>query len=75
MELALGMSAIARTSQRDPDGPGEQSWGPGLTPPDLQDARPADGGMYRGKSPAIPEDPAMRALADELAARAEWGRG
>ncbi|GAC61579.1 hypothetical protein [Gordonia sihwensis] len=69
------MSASARTTQRDHDGPGEYSWGPGLTPPDLQDARPDEGGLYRGKSPAIPDDTAMRGLADELADRAEWGRG
>lgn len=63
------MAAIARSTQRDPDGPGEFSWGPGLTSPGLSDALPADGGRYRGKSPATADPPGWRALADELADR------
>lgn len=74
MGLALIVVASARTTQRQPSGPGEYSWGPGLTPPSLEDARPADGGRYRGKSPASVEPKGLRTLADELADRAEWGR-
>lgn len=33
----------------------ELSWGEGLVPPGYEDASPAEGGMYRGKSPAQPE--------------------
>lgn len=29
----------------------ELSHGPGLTPPDLEDAAPAEGGRYHGKTP------------------------
>lgn len=75
MGLALIVAASARTTQRQFEGPGEYSWGPGLTPPDLQDARPVDGGLYRGKSPAPDEGPALRALADALADRAARGHG
>ncbi len=45
---------------------GEYSWGPGLTPKGLENAAPADGGMYRGKTPPVAEPPGLRALADEL---------
>lgn len=29
----------------------EFSWGPGLTPPGLENASPADGGRYHGTTP------------------------
>ncbi|GGF13078.1 hypothetical protein GCM10007298_06270 [Williamsia phyllosphaerae] len=48
---------------------GELSWGPGLTPSGLQDAPLGEGGIYRGKAPAVPDGDGLRALADELAAR------
>lgn len=52
---------------RDPEAlPGEYSWGPGLTPPGLEDAPPSQGGQYRGKSPVPEDDPGLRALADRL---------
>ena len=49
--------------------PSEFSWGPGLTPPELADAPPSDGGMYRGKAPRAEEPEGLRALSDELADR------
>jgi hypothetical protein len=33
------------------DGASEFSWGDGLTPPGLESAPYADGGMYKGQSP------------------------
>lgn len=33
----------------------ELSWGDGLVPPGYEDATPAEGGMYKGKSPRQPE--------------------
>ena len=48
---------------------GEYDWGPGLTPPGLEDAPPSQGGRYRGKVPAMPDHAGLRALADELAER------
>lgn len=55
---------------------GEMSWGPGLTPPGLEDVPPAQGGGYRGKTPRADADTGsgLRALADELAERRAWGR-
>lgn len=32
---------------------GEFSWGPGLTPPGLEDAPPHEGGRYRGTTPPM----------------------
>lgn len=55
-------------AQGHPDA-GEYSWGPGLTPKGLENASPADGGMYRGKTPKIADDPNLRALADRLERR------
>ncbi|VDR37382.1 Uncharacterised protein [Tsukamurella paurometabola] len=49
--------------------PSEFSWGPGLTPPELADAPPSQGGMYRGTTPPMPESEDLRALTDELAER------
>ncbi len=34
---------------------GEFDWGPGLVPHTLEDASPAEGGMYKAKSPACVE--------------------
>lgn len=48
---------------------GEYDWGPGLTPPGLEDAPPSEGGRYRGRSPAATDHNGLRALADELAER------
>lgn len=48
---------------------GEYDWGPGLTPPGLEDMLPSQGGRYRGKTPAMPDHAGLRALADELAER------
>lgn len=57
---------------RDPEAlPGEYSWGPGLSPPGLEDAPPSQGGRYRGKSPATEGDLNLRALAERLT---EWNR-
>jgi hypothetical protein len=33
------------------DGASEFDWGPGQTPPGLENAPPSAGGMYRGQSP------------------------
>lgn len=55
---------------RDPEKvPGEFDWGPGLTPPGLEDAPPSEGGRYRGKTPPTAGDPSLSALADDLARR------
>ncbi|AYA23959.1 hypothetical protein C6369_005255 [Rhodococcus rhodochrous] len=45
---------------------GEYSWGPGLTPKGLENALPADGGRYRGKTSPVADDPGLRALTDRL---------
>jgi hypothetical protein len=34
-----------------PNGPSEFAWGPGLTMPGLENASPAEGGMYKGTTP------------------------
>lgn len=49
--------------------PSEYSWGPGLTPPELADAAPSQGGMYSGRAPRAEEPEGLRALTDELAER------
>lgn len=55
---------------RDPEAvAGEYDWGPGLTPPGLEDAPLSAGGRYRGKTPPMTDPAGLRALADELAAR------
>lgn len=55
---------------RDPEKiPGEFDWGPGLTPPGLEDAPPSEGGRYRGKTPPMTGDSGLTALADQLARR------
>ncbi len=55
---------------------GEMSWGPGLTPPGLEDVPPGEGGRYRGKAPRADADTGsgLRALAVELAERRAWER-
>ncbi|MDV7246757.1 MULTISPECIES: hypothetical protein [Rhodococcus] len=49
--------------------PGEFGWGPGLTPPGLEEAPPSEGGRYRGKTPPMTDDSGLTVLADELARR------
>lgn len=49
--------------------PSEFGWGPGFTPPELADAAPSQGGMYRGRAPGAEEPEGLRALTDELADR------
>lgn len=48
--------------RRDNPGASEFGWGSGLTPPGLEDAPPARGGRYRGKTPPMPSDAALDAL-------------
>lgn len=55
-------------AQGHPDA-GEYSWGPGLTPQGLEDALPADGGRYHGKTPKTAEPSGLRHLADRLSVR------
>ena len=52
---------------------GEMSWGPGLTPPGLEDEPPNRGGVYRGRTPRTPDHAGLRALAEELEARHRRG--
>lgn len=51
--------------QREDKGSSEFGWGPGLTPPGLENAPPSRGGRYRGKSPAMTVDPALQRIADD----------
>ncbi|WP_043456516.1 hypothetical protein [Gordonia polyisoprenivorans] len=53
----------------------EMSWGDGPTPPGLEDASPSQGGVYRGKTPAIDAatGDGLRALAAELDERRSRG--
>lgn len=61
---------------RDPfthDGASEFCWGPGLTPPGLEDAPPSAGGRYQGQCP--PLDGAALAKAEALARLNSGGSG
>jgi len=49
--------------------PSEFSWGPGLTPPGLEDAPPSLGGRYRGTAPPVDMSPAVAASAARLLRR------
>ncbi len=51
-------------------GPSEFSWGPGPTPPGLEDAPPSQGGRYKGMAPPVD----MTADAVRGAARLRRGR-
>lgn len=62
----LGVVVMARNSETVA---GEYGWGPGLTPPGLENAPLSEGGRYRGKTPPMGDPAGLRALADELAAR------
>ncbi|KZE98910.1 MAG: hypothetical protein WBD41_00500 [Rhodococcus sp. (in: high G+C Gram-positive bacteria)] len=45
--------------QREDKGESEFGWGSGLTQPGLEAAPPSQGGRYRGKTPPMPNNPAL----------------